>query len=332
MGVMSCSSSPGPEFQSWRARRPQSEQHWIAQAVDGVLRGGDPIEKTRLRVTTAPVSRWKSSPPELSLRDAAELAQAPLRLVLEDFEDDACFLHWIGRAFGDAIWHRIDKAMKRGWIEVVHGGGNGSMLRLVDALDGTRTDLPWGMSDGNNHLKAGLRPERTWVMFDHDGLTPGPGQRGATAARLVARCAERGVAHHGLERRSIENYLPLELLRRWAKGYFDASDRFTTPELTERRRLLVEAFERLKPAQQRHYYVRDGLQKDARRDGSLPEVWASLSLENQAALACGFDACDRDGITRLLRHAHAQVHARVLRQDGSDGEARAILRAIAEAM
>lgn len=326
-------------FESWRSRRTQPEQHWTREAIESSLRGVPHVEKFRARVCASTTSNWRASPPELSLRDAALLSRAPLRLVLEDFEDDACFLRWIGRAINDATWDKIDDAMKRGWIEVVHGGGNGSMRRLVDALDGTRTDLPWGMSDGDCHLKAGLRPERTWVMFDHDGLAPGPGQRGANAGKLAARCSERRVAHHGLERRSIENYLPLALLQRWARADFDAREQLTTPEIAARRRLLVDAFSVLKLAQRRHYYFREGLRKDAirdqndpRRDGSLPEVWASLSFEAQAALACGFDGCDRDGITRLFQHERAQVQRRLLQQDGSDGEARAILRSIAEAM
>lgn len=322
----------GNDYDTWLARRTEPERAWIEQAVDGSLRRAPYAEKVVVRVVAGHRSNWASTTPELVLADAAVIANAPLRILLEDFEDDAHFVRWIGRAVDDAHWHRIDGAMKLGWAEVVHGGGNGSMLRLLHALDEGNATLPWGMLDTHGHLKVALRSERTWVMFDHDGVTPGAEQRGATARKLAEACKARRVHHHGLERRSIENYLPLVLLKRWASGEYDSPDKSMNDVTRARRAALVQAFEALDPGQRRHYYLREGLSKDAGRDGTLQPPWDKLPVETQFALACGFDAFDRDGITRLFGDARAQVKATALHEDGSLGEARAILRSIVEAL
>jgi hypothetical protein len=194
------------------------------------------------------------------------------------------------------------------------------------------------MVDASDRLKPSQRAQRTWVMFDHDGVEPGDDKRGPTPLKLVEHTATRDVGAHCLARRSIENYLPLVLLRRWAKGDFDDPNRLIPQEERERRHVLVGAFARLKPTRQHHYYFREGLRKDARRDGTLPPVWAPTEVDDQIkvddlwALACGFDALDRDGITRLFGHPGARVKASVLRDDGSHDEAKAILRSIAEAL
>lgn len=322
----------GADFAAWLGRRSDPERDWVRRAVDDSLRSAPHIEKVVVRVCAAASSRWSARPPELTVADACALAHAPLRLVLEDFEDDAHFLRWLGGALDDPFWRRVDYAMRRGWAEVVHGGGTGSMLRLVKALDDGRTDLPWGMVDASDRLKPSQRAQRTWVMFDHDGVEPGDDKRGPTPLKLVEHTAKRGVRGHGLARRSIENYLPLVLLRRWAKGDFDDPDRMIPPEERGRRHVLVDAFARLKPIRQHHYYFREGLRKDARRDGTLPPVWAPTEVDDLWALACGFDALDHDGITRLFGHPGARVKASVLRDDGSHDEAKAILRSVAEAL
>jgi len=87
-------------------------------------------------------------------------------------------------------------------------------------------------------------------------VEPGDDKRGSTPQKLVEHTVKRGVRAHGLARRSIENYLPLVLLRRWATGDFDDPNRLIPPEERERRHVLVGAFARLKPTRQRHYYFR----------------------------------------------------------------------------
>jgi hypothetical protein len=296
---------------AWLRTRGAPEARWIRDAFDAALRSAPAPERVAVRLTDAGTSTWTPPKPTLTIADAFALAHAPLHLLLEDFEDDASLLFWGGRALQSPSWTHIEKAWRNGWLEVEHGGGNTSMRRRVEALDPGRA-------------------LRTWVMFDHDGLQPGDGDRSPQAKRLAESCARQDIKPHGLARRSIENYLPPELLDRWAKDHFkDENDSsFTPEERLVRRRALVDAFQRLTVDQRRHYYLREGLQKDASRTLGLSPVFSMIPWEDQAALACGFDAHDRDGISRLFGHPRAQVKAGVLKDDGSAGEMRVILDSI----
>jgi hypothetical protein len=302
--------SPHP-LHAWLRGRAAIEARWIREAFDAALRSSPPPERVAVRLAAGATSSWARPTPTLTVADACSLAHAPLHLLLEDFEDDASLLFWAGRALENPSWARIEKARRHGWQEVEHGGGNGSMRRRVDALDASRA-------------------LRTWVMFDHDGLQPGDDNRSPQAKRLAESCARRGIEPRWLARRSIENYLPPELLDRWAKDHFKGEDdgRFTSEEKLARRRALVDAFQRLTADQRRHYYLREGLRKDANREVGLPSVFSMIPWEDQAALACGFDEYDREGVSRLFGHPRAQVKAGVLKDDGSAGELRTILDSI----
>lgn len=305
---------PGYSLDGWLNSRPLAEAAWVRAAFDFSLRSQPATERVEVRVAEG-TTRWSAEPPELCVADAHRLAHMPLRLLIEDFEDDAHFIRWVGHALEGAHWLRLNEALAHGWAEVEHGGGNTSMCRKVDALDL-------------------FQVRRTWVMFDHDGLTPGDSNRSNNSRLLRERCDARTVRRHPLMRRSIENYLPVVLLEHWAKDHFKSEDEasFTRPEVQERRQGAVDAFKRLLPAQRRHYYFREGLRKDAARGGSLPAPFANLPWEDQVALACGFDAHDGAGITRLFGDPRARVQPRVLREDGSYGEAAAILKSIVEAL
>lgn len=305
---------PGHPLDGWLNSRPKGEAAWVRAAFECSLRSQPATERVEVRVVEG-ATRWTENPPELCIADAYRLAHMPLRLLLEDFDDDADFIRWAGRALEGPHWIRVFRSLERGWAEVEHGGGNTSMRRKVEVLD-------------NFHAR------RTWVMFDHDGLVPGDANRSGDSRRLLECCDAQGVRRHPLHRRSVENYLPPVLLERWALDQFRRaeSERVTPLDLLVRRQGAVEAFKRLTPAQRRHYYFREGLGKDATRDGSLPAPFTTLAWEDQAALACGFDSLDNDGITRLFGDPRAVVKARVLREDGSDGEVSAILESIVEAL
>lgn len=296
---------------SWLRTRAAPEARWLREAFDAALRSAPTPERVAVRVSDVATSRWATSTPTLTVADAFALAHAPLHLLLEDFEDDASLLFWAGRALQSPSWTRIEMARRNGWLEVEHGGGNGSMQRRVDSLD------------------AG-RALRTWVMFDHDGLQPGDDNRSSQAKRLAESCARKGIKPHGLARRSIENYLPTELLDRWARDHFkdETEGSATRTETLARRRALVDAFQRLTNEQRRHYYLREGLRKDATRNVGLTPVFSMISSEDQAELACGFDQYDRGGVSRLFADPRAQVKPGVLNDDGSAGELRVILDSI----
>lgn len=314
----------------WLDRCLPHERAWIDEAVVNSARDFDGGGAFTVRVSSTHIASGSSVPLRLRLREAAALALAPLRLLLEDFEDDAHFLYWIGTALDNAAWRHVDKAMRNGWIAIEHGGGNTSMLRLLRALEPGRAPR-WGFTTPAGVLRADRHPKRLWVMFDHDGTQPGDAARSANAQRLAEACTRFNVRHHPLRRRSIENYLPLTILNRWRSGDFEDDHVALNAMAREQRRRLYDAFAALSVDQRRHYYLRDGLRKDA-REGELPATFASLALEAQGALACGFDALDKRSITRLFSDGRARVGAGALRVDGSHDEAVAILQSIVEAL
>lgn len=322
-----------PGFRGWIRRRTNAEQAWIELALDASMRDLTSGSPHRARVLVTPASRWDLAVPELNTLDAAKLAAAPLRLLLEDFSDDGHFLAWIGKALGNAAWTRVRDSMLRGWVVVAHGGGNSSMRRLLCALAPDASPRPWGLADGRGVIRPDHHLCRHWVMFDHDGTAPGDDHRGANAARLAETCQGLGVRHHALQRRSIENYLTGPLLQRWSTGSFEDAGTHLRPDVLQSRQQLCRAFSRLTKSQQGHYYFREGLRKDADKDlGAPAAAFASLSCVDQWALACGFDAYDRRGITRLFSDPRAAVSRQALLNDGSYSEAAKILQSIVEAL
>ena len=323
----------GQGFRSWITRRTDAERAWIELALDASARDLPSGSPCCAKVLGAAASRWDLDVPELSVGDAARLASAPLRLLLEDFADDGHFLAWIGKALGNSAWSKVRDAMRRGWIVVTHGGGNSSMLRLLRALGPDASPRPWGLEDARGGIRPDHHPCRHWVMFDHDGTEPGDDRRGATAAKLAETCRTLRVRHHPLRRRSIENYLPSVLLQRWSTGTFEEPARRVAPDVLQCRQRLCDAFSRLSKDQQRHYYFREGLRKDADREtGAIDAAFASIPCADQWALACGFDAYDKRGVTRLFSDPRAAASAPALREDGSYNEAVEILQGIAEAL
>lgn len=184
--------------EKWLASLPSSVAETITLLLDDhTVQAATSPTQTTLHVRArghAAELRW----PELHLPydRAAIFAVKPLGLVLEDRRSDYAFL----LAAAPRRWReQIEEAIDSGALEIVHGGGLGSMLHRVRELHTAETAA------------------RTWVLFDSDA--PMPGSPSSDSERLRRACEERrdrGLGHHQLRARSIENYVPLELLKTWA--------------------------------------------------------------------------------------------------------------------
>lgn len=133
----------------------------------------------------------------VSLRRAIELTEMPLRLVLENGVNDAAFLRKAAPPGELRDW--LEYAVAQRWIEFINGGG--SFLHRLLASYG-----PW------QRLRA-------WALCDAEAWTPrsisGIDHRQVATFRTEAARAPR-VPLEVLERRAIENYIPLSALKRWA--------------------------------------------------------------------------------------------------------------------
>lgn len=115
------------------------------------------------------------------------------------------------------------------------------------------------------------RALRTSVLFDSDALRPGV-PSGESEAK--SRACE-GLHHHQLEARSIENYLPLDALSRWAAG-------------RSSREALLSAFLLLSPDQRYHYNMKAGFAGDRPRAAEAGRLYDNVPARVRDALAEGF--------------------------------------------
>lgn len=162
----------------------------------------------------------------LSPRGAMDLLGRPLRLLVEDRQADGAFLKVIARRGRYGV--KLGKIIEKGWAE-------------VDSTGGVTNNHSW-IDNQTREAKTRARVRaRLWVLFDSDALDQEkPHENSASLKRL---CRRRGLAHHMLERRAIENYLPLPLLDAWrCQG---------SPEEQRKNKARVNALRSLTPRQGR---------------------------------------------------------------------------------
>lgn len=149
-------------------------------------------------VERRPASDWPNL--RLTLRNALELLQEPVHLVLENEWNDFAFVaHLAGPTDGRVLWDlkRSSKKMR------VHGGGGGAAKTFLNELLQTpATDASW------------RRVLRAWVLFDQDAGEADAREPSAEAGRmrLVCEQVQAAYAHRlswaCLRRREIESYVP----------------------------------------------------------------------------------------------------------------------------
>lgn len=152
-----------------------------------------------------------------TLQRAIKLIESPLHLVLENGVNDAAFLRKAAPPGELRDW--LEHALGEKWIDPVNGGGSflGKTLASYSPWQRLRC---WAMCDAETWLPS------TFLLTEHDQV------------RKFRKEADRAprVPLRVLERRAIENYLPLPALKRWA---YDRSG--TRQEERRNRTCFVEA-------------------------------------------------------------------------------------------
>ena len=208
--------------------------------------------------------RLGQSPPSLqqneltlSLPDALVFLRLAFRVLLEDETRDGNFV----LAVAKPEWrNRLLDMKAKGWLRYEHGGGITRMLETVRQCIG---DL--------------LSRMTIWVLFDSDSLAP---HRPSQQAMDLINICTRGINYHCLERRAVENYIPLLALGHWAeqKRQFEAHTR------------RFHAFRRMEESSRFHYNLKRGFQGDSARHDlkNVGGLYASLSNQDIQALHHGF--------------------------------------------
>jgi hypothetical protein len=125
--------------------------------------------------------------------------------------------------------------------------------------------------------------------------------------RLRGVCLERRVPYHRLQRRAIENYLPVRALEAWA---YLGTEKVRTP-----RRRAVAAFASMSEAHRHHYNMKGGFERD-RRDPSagIPELYGELA--DHKDLQSGF----ANDIAVLFQERDFPIREEWLAKDGHQQE------------
>ena len=221
---------------------------------ESVLQTSLELEKKSSNVFTVQVSNvsnptWDSQNniAILPISKAVNFLNQPLKILLEDNINDRNFLLAVFFAIATEEQRKqLDECLKEGWIEFENGCGLGGVLKRVEQI----------LTNKDYYAK-----HRTWVMFDSDALRPrleasqigGPSKE---SNKLKNLCSNNSIYHHQLERRAIENYLPLPVLHTWMTW----APHKSVKQMSRKR--LVNAFSALS-AEQRHYFnLKNGFQSD----------------------------------------------------------------------
>jgi hypothetical protein len=249
----------------WLANRSRDESHSCQLAFEAGLR-----EQSRLQSAGCVRVKPGTFRPHvegreltLCLSDALVFLRSAFQVLLEDNERDKSFV----LAVAKVEWReRLMEMEKKGWLCFLHGGGITRMLETVGNASGDPC--------------SGFR---LWVLFDSDSLAPG--KPSAQATRLANRCGQK-IAFHCLERRAVENYIPVLALKHWALR--DANDHRRGPDM----RRAVHAFCSMTLACRSHYNLKHGFQGDSQRDDrdNVGTLYDRLEPSTRQALDHGFGA------------------------------------------
>jgi len=264
-----------PAWRRWRTTLDLETQ----EEVDAALQWSDLENAKRpssvvLTVTMKERSSWPRL--ELTLDDALDLAYRPFRLFLENAASDGGFFQSILTA-DERQW--FDDWVRREWLLLETAGGVTELKKRVE----------WARQDPSRQLRVA-------ALFDGDAVEPAVAHPESAAnfrdrlhpnSRKVLDACEAVQAgdhnafpHHVTRRRSIENYLPLATLERWAASV-EAKER---PRCSKRVGAL-RAF-----PHRHHVNMKDGHEGDRKR--KPPITW--LPAAKRTPLEQGFGKRHRD--------------------------------------
>ena len=232
-------------------------------------------------------------------QQAAEYVSTPLAILMENrFSDGGIFLNTVLDVLGPDEMNEQRKIAPNS-ICYDSPGGNGELPKLV--------------VDYARRAKAKGIPIRAVVFTDSDGTVPGEIQQ--KARRVQQACEKEGLPCRILRKRTIENYIPDEVLDAW----------MPYPDYEKRR--VVDAVKRLRPEQRDYYPMKKGLQLQ-NASPTVQALYSGISEADRDELSKGFG---RDVIEKLRDFPQA-LSAEVLRQRDGQGELDCLVKMIADAL
>ena len=205
---------------------------------------------------------WDVKVSRLTLDDAISILNEPLGILLENANNDWCFLYGVMKESERAV---VARAIESRWAETVHGGGSDLIQRVSDRSKNPAQRL------------------RTFVLFDSDRRHPNELQPG-WAPKQPEACQgyqnENAViqanvgGYWRLRRRYIESYMPKSEL---SKVHGVQADK-------------VESFFRLTTQAQWYFNMKKGFRGDEPVENAhrSMDLYSAVSPDDRKALHEGF--------------------------------------------
>jgi hypothetical protein len=204
-----------------------------------------------IRVAAVASPEWSSPQPVLPLSYAVEFLQQPFFILFEDNLSDRDFLLAVA---SQEIRDKLQRMVQKSWMIFEHGGGTGGMKMRI-----------------RERASIVARQLRTWALFDSDALRPN--QPGRGVVELEHECGTT-IPFHRLQRRAIENYLPVQAIDGWALGSGERSKK-------------ANAFRKLSTEQRFHFNMKEGFAGDLHRIAEAGDLFAGLDVHTINALQQG---------------------------------------------
>lgn len=242
------------------------------------------------------VSSLKKEPEALPPKQAAEYASAPLAILMENRFTDGIFLDTaLNLLASDEV--NEQRRIAPSSIYYDSPGGNGELPKLI--------------IDYATRAKTKDIPIRVVVFTESDGTVPGENQK---AALLIQQtCEQEGVPFMILRKKTIENYIPDEILDAWS------------PNPSYGKYRIVDAVKKLCPEQRDHYPMKNGL-KFQNASLSVQALYSEISVADMGELAKGLGK----NVIENLRVYSDIISADALRQRDGHGELDRLVKMVAD--
>lgn len=290
-----------PHWIAWRSGLDRATQEQLDSALDwSVHENATRPSGVCILVEKRVDSAWSKL--EVTLDDAVDLASRPFRIFLENAASDGLFLRAL-LTRDERDW--FDSLIEREWLVLETAGGiteiekrvawaratDARLLRVAALFDGDAVEPPESANESEQKLRDRLHPNSRKVL---DACKQA--QFGDTAA----------FPHHVTRRRSIENYLPIPTLERWAQSV-EARER----DICRKR---VEALKRF--PRKHEFNMKKGHDGDRKRNPAA--TW--LPAERDTRLEQGFGTD--------IAMEFAKVGSDELKADGGFDEFRSFVHAL----
>jgi hypothetical protein len=215
---------------------------------------------------------------EFNLDEAIIFFNQSVSIVLENSLNDAYLMQAIIYHYEDT--NKLKRHLENRWIIFENLGGCTNLENFINSKLSSFKTLP----------KAPFHYLRCFVLLDSDRISPLKRKEHKHAHRIHFLRRNR-IAHHVLEKRNMENYMPIEVFKEWKDGKLDS---------------WIDAYEHLSEKQKDYFNIHVGFSKKDEKGASIhkreeleeeiQDLYADISESKYQALDKGFklEAFKRD--------------------------------------